>query len=118
MSLIHIGGGNYINEARLVSAVLPDSAPIKRVIQDARKCGMLIDATYGKRTKSVLIMDSGHVVLSFKSPPALFPKRTNPGTDVGDDAADGAGDDWADGSGDGWTDDVDDDEADDDGIAD
>jgi regulator of extracellular matrix RemA (YlzA/DUF370 family) len=67
MKLIHIGGGNYINGDRLLSAVTPDSAPIKRVITDARDKNLLIDATYGKRTKSVLILDSGHVVLSFKS---------------------------------------------------
>jgi regulator of extracellular matrix RemA (YlzA/DUF370 family) len=67
MKLIHIGGGNYINGDRLLSAVTPDSAPIKRVITDARDKNLLIDATYGKRTKSVLILDSGHVVLTFKS---------------------------------------------------
>jgi regulator of extracellular matrix RemA (YlzA/DUF370 family) len=67
MKLIHIGGGNFINGDRLISAVIPDSAPIKRVITDAREQNLLIDATYGKRTKSVLILDSGHVVLSFKS---------------------------------------------------
>jgi regulator of extracellular matrix RemA (YlzA/DUF370 family) len=67
MKLIHIGGGNYINGDRLLSAVTPDSAPIKRVITDARDKNLLIDATYGKRTKSVLILDSGHVVLSFKA---------------------------------------------------
>ncbi|MDR0943475.1 MAG: DUF370 domain-containing protein [Ruminococcus sp.] len=67
MKLFHIGGGNYINGDRLLSAVTPDSAPIKRVISDARDKNLLIDASYGKRTKSVLILDSGHVVLSFKS---------------------------------------------------
>jgi guanylate kinase len=75
MSLIHIGGGNYINETRLVSAVLPDSAPIRRLVQDARDRNMLIDATYGKRCKSVIVMDSGHTVLSFKSPEAIFDKE-------------------------------------------
>jgi regulator of extracellular matrix RemA (YlzA/DUF370 family) len=67
MKLIHIGGGNFVNGDRLLSAVSPDSAPIKRIITDARDKSLLIDATYGKRTKSVLILDSGHVVLSFKS---------------------------------------------------
>jgi regulator of extracellular matrix RemA (YlzA/DUF370 family) len=64
-TLIHIGGGNYIGKARLIAAVSPESAPIKRLITDARESGNLIDATFGKRTKSVFIMDSGHIVLSF-----------------------------------------------------
>jgi regulator of extracellular matrix RemA (YlzA/DUF370 family) len=72
MSLIHIGGGSYLNDTRLITAVVPDSAPVKRVIGEARERSMLIDATCGKRTKTVFIMDSGHVVLSFKSPDKIF----------------------------------------------
>jgi regulator of extracellular matrix RemA (YlzA/DUF370 family) len=72
MSLIHIGGGSFINDSRLIAAVPPDSAPVKRVIGDARERSMLIDASCGKRTKSVLIMDSGHAVLSFKSAEKIF----------------------------------------------
>lgn len=64
MKLINIGFGNMISASRLIAMVSPDSAPIKRVIQDARDKGMLIDATYGRKTKTVIIMDSGHVILS------------------------------------------------------
>ena len=64
MQLIPIGYGNAVSAERLVAVVSPESAPIKRIIQDARDRGMLIDATYGRKTKSVLIMDSDHVVLS------------------------------------------------------
>ncbi len=64
MKLVNIGFGNLVSDERLIAVVAPDSAPIKRMIQDARERGMLIDATYGRKTKSVLIMDSDHVVLS------------------------------------------------------
>ena len=64
MELVNIGFGNMVNAARLVSVVSPDSAPIKRLVQEARDRGMLIDATYGRKTAAVLIMDSDHVVLS------------------------------------------------------
>ncbi|MDR0986999.1 MAG: DUF370 domain-containing protein [Ruminococcus sp.] len=68
MKLLSIGGGNYVNADRLVCAVTPESAPIKRLITDAREKFMLIDATCGKRTKSVFITDTGHIILSFKTP--------------------------------------------------
>ena len=64
MKLINIGFGNMVSSDRLLSVVSPDSAPIKRIIQEARERGMLIDATYGRRTRAVLIMDSDHVILS------------------------------------------------------
>jgi len=64
MKLVNIGFGNLVSDERLIAVVAPDSAPIKRMIQDARERGMLIDATYGRKTKSVLIMDSDHVILS------------------------------------------------------
>jgi regulator of extracellular matrix RemA (YlzA/DUF370 family) len=70
--LIHIGGGNLISDERVIAAVTPDSAPIKRFIADAKTNNLLIDATYGKRTKTVFIMDSGHVVLSFASPETVL----------------------------------------------
>ena len=60
MKLVNIGFGNLVSDERLIAVVAPDSAPIKRMIQDARERGMLIDATYGRKTKSVLIMDSRH----------------------------------------------------------
>ena len=64
MQLINIGFGNLVSAQRLLAVVSPDSAPIKRLIQEARDRGMLIDATYGRKTAAVLIMDSDHVVLS------------------------------------------------------
>ncbi len=68
MKLINIGFGNLISAERLIAAVSPDSAPIKRIIQEAKDRGTLIDATYGRRSRCVIIMDSGHVVLSAKNP--------------------------------------------------
>lgn len=64
MKLINIGFGNMVNAGRLVAIVSPESAPIKRMVQEARDKGNLIDATYGRRTRAVLIMDSDHIVLS------------------------------------------------------
>ena len=68
MKLINIGYGNMVSSARLVAIVSPESAPIKRIISDTRERGSLVDATYGRRTRAVLIMDSGHVILSAISP--------------------------------------------------
>ena len=68
MKLINIGFGNMISAGRLVAIVSPDSAPIKRMVQEARDRGTLIDATYGRRTRSVLIMDNDHLVLSALQP--------------------------------------------------
>jgi hypothetical protein len=62
--LINIGFGNIVSANRLVAIVSPESAPIKRIVQDARDRGMLIDATYGRRTRAVIITDSDHVILS------------------------------------------------------
>ena len=64
MKLINIGFGNIVSANRLVAIVSPESAPIKRIIQEARDRGMLIDATYGRRTRAVIITDSEHVILS------------------------------------------------------
>lgn len=74
MQLIPIGYGNAVSASRLVAVVSPESAPIKRIIQDARDRGMLIDATYGRKTASVLIMDSDHVVLSALAAERLAPR--------------------------------------------
>lgn len=68
MKLINIGFGNMISAGRLVAIVSPDSAPIKRMVQEARDRGILIDATYGRKTSSVLIMDNDHLVLSALAP--------------------------------------------------
>ena len=64
MLLLNIGFGNMVAAGRLIAVVSPESAPIKRLIQDARDRGMLIDAPYGRRTKSVILMDTDHVILS------------------------------------------------------
>ena len=68
MKLINIGYGNYVSAERLLAVVSPDSAPIKRMIQEGRDRGVLIDATYGRKTRSVVIMDSDHIVLSAIQP--------------------------------------------------
>ena len=64
MKLINIGFGSMIAAGRVLAIVEPDSAPIKRVVQEARERGMLIDASYGRKTKAVILMDTDHVVLS------------------------------------------------------
>ena len=68
MKLINIGFGNLVSASRLIAIVSPESAPIKRIIQDVRERGELIDASYGRRTRAVIIMDSGHVILSALQP--------------------------------------------------
>jgi len=68
MKLINIGFGNMVSANRLLAVVSPESAPIKRIIQDTRERGQLVDATFGRRTRAVLIMDSGHVILSAIQP--------------------------------------------------
>ena len=65
---INIGFGNIVSANRVITIVSPESAPIKRIISEARERGMLIDATYGRRTRAVIIMDSDHVVLSAVQP--------------------------------------------------
>lgn len=64
MKLINIGYGNMVSAARIVTIVSPESAPIKRLVQEARDDGRAIDATYGRKTRAVLVMDSGHIILS------------------------------------------------------
>ena len=64
MRLINIGFGSMVTEERVLAVLEPDSAPIKRVVQEARDRGMLIDASYGRKTKSVILMDTDHVILS------------------------------------------------------
>lgn len=68
MKLINIGFGNMVSAGRLIAIVSPESAPIKRIIQEARDQGLLIDATYGRRTRAVLVADSGHIILSAIQP--------------------------------------------------
>jgi regulator of extracellular matrix RemA (YlzA/DUF370 family) len=68
IKLINIGFGNIVSANRIVAIVSPESAPIKRIIQEARDGGRLIDATYGRRTRAVVIMDSDHIILSAVQP--------------------------------------------------
>ena len=68
MKLINIGFGNMVSAGRLIAIVSPESAPIKRMVQDARDRGVLVDATYGRRTRAVLITDSDHIILSALQP--------------------------------------------------
>lgn len=68
MKLINIGFGNMVNAGRLIAIVSPESAPIKRIVTEARERGTLIDATYGRRTRAVLIADSDHVILCAVQP--------------------------------------------------
>ena len=74
MQLVNIGFGSLISVERLIAVVAPDSAPVKRLVQEARDRGMLIDATFGRKTASVFIMDSDHVVLSALSTEKMAPR--------------------------------------------
>lgn len=65
MKLINIGFGNMVSASRMVAIVSPESAPIKRIIQDAKERGTLIDATHGRRTRAVIITDSDHIILTY-----------------------------------------------------
>ena len=65
MNLVNIGFGNMVSANRMIAIVSPESAPIKRIIQDAKEKGMLIDATHGRRTRAVIITDSDHVILTY-----------------------------------------------------
>ncbi len=68
MQLINIGFGNIVSASRIIAIVSPESAPIKRIVQEAKDSGQAVDATYGRRTRAVLIMDSGHIILSAVQP--------------------------------------------------
>jgi len=86
VSFIRIGFGNLVSSERLITVVGPDSAPVRRLVQDARDRGALIDASSGKKCKSVLVMDSDHVVLSalpLEEIDALLQKTASQNIDVG-----------------------------------
>lgn len=68
IKLVNIGFGNIVAANRIISIISPESAPIKRIIQEARDKGMLVDATYGRRTCAVVVVDSGHIILSAVQP--------------------------------------------------
>lgn len=76
MRLINIGFGNTVNADRIVSVVSPEAAPVKRIVQVAKDSGAAIDATCGRKTRSVIICDSGHVVLSALQPDTIAGKTT------------------------------------------
>ena len=76
MKLINIGFGSMVSAARVLAIVSPDSAPIKRVVQEAKERGMLSDASYGRKTASVILMDTDHVVLSATEPEILSQQWT------------------------------------------
>lgn len=78
MELLNTGLGNYVSASRVVAIVNPESAPIKRLIQDAKDSGTAIDATFGRRTRAVIIMDSGQIVLSPQIPETIV-DRSNKG---------------------------------------
>lgn len=71
MKLLNIGFGSMLAQSRVLSILSPDSAPIKRIVQEAKDRGMLIDASYGRKTKSVILMDTDHVILSALTPEVL-----------------------------------------------
>ncbi len=68
IKLINIGFGNIVSASRIIAIISPESAPVKRVISESRERGMLVDATYGRRTRAVIIADSGHIILSAVQP--------------------------------------------------
>lgn len=84
MRLVNIGFGNIVSAGRIIAIVSPESAPIKRNIQEARERGSLIDATYGRRTRAVLIMDSEHIILSSVQPETVANRLVGKSTDGGD----------------------------------
>jgi hypothetical protein len=71
MMMLHIGFGSFVLINHVIAVAKPDSAPIKRIINEARDQGKLVDATYGKRTEAVIFTDSGHVILSARKPETL-----------------------------------------------
>lgn len=85
MKLINIGFGNMINSSRIIAIVSPDSAPIKRVITEAKDRSVLVDATYGRRTRAVIITDSEHVILSPLQPETVANRLTDSYDEEGDE---------------------------------
>ncbi len=85
MRLVNIGFGNMVAASRLVAIVSPESAPVRRLVQDARETGRVIDATYGRRTRAVIIMDSDHVVLSPLQPETVAGRMENRDGNNGED---------------------------------
>lgn len=76
MKLINIGFGNMVSANRLIAVISPESAPIKRIIREADDKGLLVNATYGRRTRAVLVTDSGHIILSSLQPETVANRLT------------------------------------------
>lgn len=89
-TLIHIGFGNIVNTAKIIAIVSPDSAPIKRMVQGARESGRVIDATQGRKTKSVLVMENSQVVLSALLPETIAGRAQVIGEESGRSESEGA----------------------------
>jgi regulator of extracellular matrix RemA (YlzA/DUF370 family) len=87
MKLVNIGSNNMVSAERIIAIVSPESAPVKRMINDAKESGILIDATHGRKTKTVIITDSGHLVLSYLLPETLANR-------ISDEAVVGLGEDF------------------------
>lgn len=83
MRLINIGYGNMLSSSRIIAIVSPDAAPVKRMIQNAKDKGMLIDASCGRKTKAVIVTDSDHVVLSAVQPETVAHRVNDNGEDEG-----------------------------------
>ena len=88
MKLINLGFGNMVSASRLGAIVSPESAPIKRIIQDAKERGTLIDATYGRRTRAVIVTDSDHVILSAVQPETVANRLNERDDDIIDEELD------------------------------
>ncbi len=88
MKLINIGFGNMISAERLVAVVSPDSAPIKRIVQEAKEKGTLIDATHGRRTRAVIITDSDLIILTYLQSETVAARLNDTETDTGDEETD------------------------------
>lgn len=88
MKLVNIGYGNMVNTSRIVSVVSPDAAPIKRLVQDTRNTGKLVDATGGKKTRSVIVSDSGHIILSALTAETIQSRAMGATSDGSEDEAD------------------------------
>ncbi len=77
MDMINIGYSCFVSSSRIIALVSPDSSPVKRLIQEAKDKGTLIDATYGKKTKTVIVMDSDHVILSARTSDYILSKGSD-----------------------------------------
>ena len=88
MKLVNIGFGNMVSLNRMVAIVSPESAPIKRIVQDAKERGTLIDATHGRRTRAVIITDSGHIILTYLQSETLANRMTDEDTSIDDEVGD------------------------------